>query len=215
MPPTSVTSDPWKVSPVGPEEIRKEGCVLLFRPTPPSLSKGTRKKVPCAKALHPFYLTLPTPGVLIEIEGESFRCVCGVGSYLIHSPWVLPTPRGDYSTANGGTRGSNTVVMEGRREQRDARHTRPLWKSMSRPEDDPNRSCIGVACRYSVVSRRRTRFVTSFFFFLTDITCYDIVTITEITSNPATRSIFSNSTRLFQIFNSSRHINTRCISFNT
>ena len=27
--------------------------------------------------------------------------MCGVGSYLIHSPRVLPTPRGDYFTANG------------------------------------------------------------------------------------------------------------------
>lgn len=27
--------------------------------------------------------------------------MCEVGSYLIHSPQVLPTPRGDYFTANG------------------------------------------------------------------------------------------------------------------
>lgn len=90
--------------------------------------------MPCARALHPFYLALPTLGVLIEIEGESFRCVRGVGSYLIHSPWVLPTPRGDYFTANGGGGGLNSVVMEGKREQRDARDTRPLRKSMSRSE---------------------------------------------------------------------------------
>lgn len=43
--------------------------------------KGTRKKVLCVGALHPLQPDLPTPGVLIEIEGESFRCARG---------WVIP-----------------------------------------------------------------------------------------------------------------------------
>jgi len=40
-------------------------------------------------------------------RGEFPMCA-GVGSYLIHSPRVLPTPRGDYFTADWG---SNTMVV--------------------------------------------------------------------------------------------------------
>lgn len=110
----------------------------------PSVANGCpeRNEKESAEALHPFYLALPTPGVLIEIEGESFRCMRGVGSYLIHSPWVLPTPRGDYFTANGG---SNSMVVEGKREQRDARHTSAPEIDVSFETAaciDPNRSCI-------------------------------------------------------------------------
>lgn len=93
-------ADLWPTEGISPAR-RKSGERDDARHSQVVVLKGTRKKVLCVGALHPLYSDLPTPGVLIEIEGESFQCVCGVGSYLIHSPRVLPTPRGDYFTANG------------------------------------------------------------------------------------------------------------------
>lgn len=163
MPPTSPTSDPRRVylrparrKPGERDDARHSQVVVL---------KGTRKKVLCVGALHPLYSDLPTPGVLIEIEGESSRCVCGVGSYLIHSPRVLPTPRGDYFTANGrvehgGYRGAREGEGAGVRTTGTA-HA-PLRKSMSRPEHrDPNRDRID-ARRCRLASRRGTRPVAFF-----------------------------------------------------
>lgn len=70
------------------------------------ISKGTKES-----GVQPFVpsslLPAPTLGVLIEIEGGEFP-MWG-GSYLIHSPWVLPTLLGDYFTADGG---SSAVLIE-------------------------------------------------------------------------------------------------------
>jgi len=177
MPPTSPTSDPRRVylrparrKPGERDDARHSQVVVL---------KGTRKKVLCVGALHPLYSDLPTPGVLIEIEGESFRCVCGVGSYLIHSPRVLPTPRGDYFTANGRVehggyreRGKGRELEKGQR-QRHTLHSgnRCLVQNIAIQTDRID------ARRYRLASRRGTRPMA--FFWRPCVMCYSAMTTAQ------------------------------------
>lgn len=125
MPPTSqpLTYEGYLRS--APEEAREECSSQVGD------RKGRKKKVVCAAgALHPLYRLTHAWRIDRNRRGEF---PMRGGSYLIHSPRVLPTPRGDYFTADGGI--EHDGYKGGRTDGEDnagTAHT-TLRKSMSRP----------------------------------------------------------------------------------
>lgn len=124
--------------------------------------KGRKKKVVCAaRALYP-----PPPAYRPAHAWRIDRNRRGEfpmrgGSYLIHSRRVLPTPRGDYFTADWG--GNRTPAVMGRRgrgaeDNASTRHA-PFRKSMSRrPASTIQIDRIDyVSMRVRPVRRRTTR----------------------------------------------------------
>lgn len=110
------------------------------------------------------------PGVLIEIEGESFRCVCGVGSYLIHSPRGSSDPprrlfHRERRTEHDGY---------GRKERTTGRETRVRSGNRCLVQNAALIQTDRVDADFSRDDERAIHGI-----FLTDIMCYDTITITE------------------------------------
>lgn len=151
----------------------------------------------CVGALHPLYGFAHAWRIDRNRRGE-FPMVCGVGSYLIHSPRVLPTPRGDYFTANGRVEHSGyRRKREGAGERTTGTAHVPFRKSMSRPERrDPNRSYR----RASMQTRLAARNVTYGIFLTTmcyALWRYDDSRINEITILYSLVQFFKMETQLF------------------
>lgn len=109
------------------------------------------------------------------------------GSYLIHSPRVLPTPRGDYFTADqsvqgGRGRARGSTGFEGDRTRwlqgRDDDTRSVLRKSMSRPTSRSKQIVSATACRCRGLPRGA---YDSWLFFSTvrRVTCHGAMTTSE------------------------------------
>jgi len=148
------------------EETRREGwCSALSSGRPERNEKESAVWQSTSSPLHGFALAYWS-----KSKGR-VSDVCGVRSYLIHSPRVLPTPRGDYFTANERVEyGGYGREGEGARERTTGTAHASLQQSMSRTERrDPNRSYR--RCR--LASRRETQTAA---FFWPCVMCYGAMT---------------------------------------
>lgn len=161
MPPTSQPSDPRRVSSLGPG--RSEGGTA---PLKCATERDERRKwcVPHRSTSSP----LPVAHAWRIDRNRRGEFPMRGGSYLIHSPRVLPTPRGDYFTANRGREGegerlqgirgrSSTVVIGG------TRHTPRSGNRGLVQRRDPNRS---YRLHVDTEVRLATRTTSWLFFFL-------------------------------------------------
>jgi len=186
MPPTSATSDPRRVSlrsACGGRDQRekererererereKERGTMLSRKWASRKGRERKRYVPESTS-SPLYPAVAHAWRIDRNRRGEFPMCAGVGSYLIHSPRVLPTPRGDYFTADWG---SNTMVVGWRKGGREESATcgritgtahAPL---RSTPEIHVSFGISAIqtdridARRRRFISRRRTRLVAFF-----------------------------------------------------